>query len=154
VPPFSSPDFNEPIDHTRAVIELFRLVKREKELNQEVLAFSISHNHESVRIYGHYPVIKETKTFFYRYPIRKFNFTELEGRDKWTAYKFTMDVYHNWMPTHFQRLCSVIDALPANVNFRLSQQSELHFSDHTGLSQDLASHGLSASNADESAPGT
>jgi hypothetical protein len=80
----------------------------------------------------------------YRCPIRQFNFTELEGKDKWTAYKFTKDIYHNWMPTHFQRLYSVIDALPADMNFGLSQQSKLHFSDHAGLSQDLASHVLSA----------
>ena len=40
----------------RGVVELFRLVKREKELHRQILAFSISHDHRSVRIYGHYPV--------------------------------------------------------------------------------------------------
>jgi hypothetical protein len=49
------------------------------------------------------------------------------------------------MPTHFKRLCSVIDALPAGVSFEVSQHSEVQFSDHTGLSQDLASHGLATS---------
>ncbi|KAH9822829.1 54S ribosomal protein [Teratosphaeria destructans] len=34
----------------RAVVELFRAVKREKELHREVLAFSLSHDHRSVRI--------------------------------------------------------------------------------------------------------
>ncbi|RMZ91970.1 hypothetical protein DV736_g777, partial [Chaetothyriales sp. CBS 134916] len=131
----------------RAVVELFRLVKREKELDREILAFSISHDHESVRIYGHYPVIKEKKTTFYRYLIRKFNFTELEGKDKWTAYKFTKSIYWIWMPSHFKRLCSVIDALPTGVNFELSQ-SELQFSEQTRLSQDLANQDLSASNTD------
>ena len=48
------------------------------------------------------------------------------------------------MPTHFKRLCSAIDALPAEVSFAVSQHSELQFSDHTGLSQDLASHDLAA----------
>jgi hypothetical protein len=41
----------------RGIVKLFRLIKREKELHQEILAFSISHNHEIVKIYGHYPVI-------------------------------------------------------------------------------------------------
>ncbi len=36
----------------RAVVELFRYVGREKELDREILAFSISHDHRSVRIYG------------------------------------------------------------------------------------------------------
>ena len=120
------------------VVELFRLVNREKELDREILAFSISHDHESVRIYGHYPVIEATKTTFYRHPILKFNITNLEGKDKWTAYRFTRSVYGSWMPTHFTRLCSVIDALPADLNFELSRQSELHFSEQTGISQDLS----------------
>ncbi|EXJ79029.1 hypothetical protein A1O3_08530 [Capronia epimyces CBS 606.96] len=131
----------------RAVVELFRLVQREKELDREILAFSISHDHQSVRIYGHYPVIEATKTTFYRHPIRNFSFTEREGKDKWTAYSFTKNIYRTWMPTHFKRLCSVIDALPPNLNFELSQQSELHFSEQTGLSQDLANQDLSALSA-------
>lgn len=132
----------------RAVVELFRLVKREKELDREILTFSISHDHRSVRIYGHYPVIEATKVTFYRHPIRTFDFTELEGKDKWTAYKFVKSLYHTWMPTHFTRLSSVVDALPANLNFELSQQSELRFSEQTGLSQDLANQNLSASNTE------
>ena len=43
----------------RGVVELCRAVKREKELHQEILAFSISHEHRSVRIYGHYAIIEE-----------------------------------------------------------------------------------------------
>ncbi|KAK5442636.1 hypothetical protein LTS15_010954 [Exophiala xenobiotica] len=77
----------------RGVVELFRLIKREKELHREILAFSISHDHRIVRIYGHYPMIEDKKTTFYRYPIRTFDFTELDGREKWTAYKFTKSVY-------------------------------------------------------------
>lgn len=66
----------------RALVELFRLMKREKELNREILAFSISHDHIFVRIYDHYFVIEENKTIFYRYPIHKFDFTTLDGKKK------------------------------------------------------------------------
>lgn len=83
----------------RAVVELFRLVKREKELYREILALLISHDHAMVRIYGHYPVIGGNKTTFYRHPIHKFDFTALDGKEKWTAYKFTKNVYNIWMPT-------------------------------------------------------
>jgi len=133
----------------RAVVELFRLVRREKELDREILAFSISHDHRSVRIYGHYPVVEATKTTFYRHPIRTFDFTELEGKDKWTSYKFTKSIYRTWMPTHFTRLSSVIDALPAGLNFEVPRQSELHSSAQTGLSQDLANQDLSALSAQD-----
>ncbi|KAH7308328.1 hypothetical protein BKA65DRAFT_576549 [Rhexocercosporidium sp. MPI-PUGE-AT-0058] len=77
----------------RGIIELFRLIKREKVFYREILAFSISHNHWTVRIYGHYLVLDGKKTTFYRHSIRKFSFTELDGKKKWTAYKFTKNVY-------------------------------------------------------------
>jgi hypothetical protein len=47
----------------RGIVELFKLVGREKELHREILAFSISHNDESVRIYGHYPVDRRTQDY-------------------------------------------------------------------------------------------
>ncbi|KAH8907664.1 hypothetical protein BR93DRAFT_878487, partial [Coniochaeta sp. PMI_546] len=101
----------------RAVVELFRLVKREKELHRELLAFSISHDHRSVRIYGEYPVIDGKDTKYHRHPIREFSFTELDGKEKWTAYCFTKNLYEIWMPKHRERICSAIDQLPSNLDF-------------------------------------
>jgi hypothetical protein len=124
----------------RGIVELFRLVKRENELHRQILAFSISHDHSSVRIYGHYPLVDGDKTAFYRHPIHKFDFTAMEGKEKWTAYKFTKNVYDIWMPDHFRRICSVIDTLPPDINFEVSQQSE---PGESGLSQSLESHHLS-----------
>ncbi|KAG9772805.1 hypothetical protein KCU88_g6021, partial [Aureobasidium melanogenum] len=131
----------------RGVVELFRLVKREKELHREILAFSISHDHRSVRIYGHYPVIEGKKTTFYRHPIHTFDFTALDGKEKWTAYKFTKSVYDTWMPGHFKRLCSAIDAIPPDIHFELSEESDLQFPSSSGLSQGLESHHLAESEA-------
>ena len=105
----------------RALVVLFRSVKREKELDREILAFSISHDHRSVRIYGQYPVIVGDKTTFYRHPIRGFDFTD--GEEKWTAYKFTKNVYDHWMPILHKKICSAIDDLPAGINFDLSQSA-------------------------------
>lgn len=124
----------------RGVVELFRLVNREEELHREILAFSVSHDQHVVRIYGHYPVIDGNKTTFYRHPIHDFSITALDGKEKWTAYKFTKNVYDQWMPTHLKRVCSVIDELPLDLDFDVSEQSEPGGS---GLSQGLASHLLS-----------
>jgi len=107
----------------KALVELFRSVKREKELHREILAFSISHDHRSVRIYGHYPVIEGDKTTFYRHPIREFSFTEQDGKEKWTTYKFVKSVYdHHSLKLH-KLICSGIDDLPADINFDLSQSA-------------------------------
>jgi hypothetical protein len=124
----------------RGIIELFRLVKRENELHREILAFSLSHDHRTVRIYGHYPLIDGDKTTFYRHPIREFSFTELDGKEKWRTYQFTKNIYDIWMPTHLKRICSVIDTLPPDLHFEVSEQSELG---ESGLSQGLESHHLS-----------
>ncbi|QSS52297.1 hypothetical protein I7I53_07891 [Histoplasma capsulatum var. duboisii H88] len=141
----------------RGVVELFRIVKREKELNGEILGFSISHGYCSVRIYGHYPIINGERVTYYRHTLRKFDFTELDGRERWTSYKFTMKVYNDWAPSHFQRLCSAIDAIP-HVDFDVSRQteerseilqqpevSEPSFSGTTRPSQEVEGVGLSSS---------
>ena len=107
----------------RALVELFRSVKREKELNRKILVFSISHDHRSVRIYGHYFVIEGIKITFYRHSIHEFSFTALDGKEKWTAYKFIKNVYDIWMPSLHKRICSAIDDLPAGINFDLSQSA-------------------------------
>ncbi|KAK1087450.1 hypothetical protein LTR48_002573 [Friedmanniomyces endolithicus] len=119
----------------RGVVELFRLAKREKEIDREILAFSMSHDHSTVRIYGHYPVIEGKNTAFYRHPIRKFDFTEQDGQEKWTAYRFTKNVYDVWMPTHFARISSVIDELSPDIAFQVSERSNSRVSEATGLSQ-------------------
>ncbi|KAH0494640.1 hypothetical protein TgHK011_001255 [Trichoderma gracile] len=116
----------------RGIVELFRAVKREDEVNRKILAFSISHDHRSVRIYGHYPVITKEDIKYYRHPIRAFDFTELGGRDKWIAYRFIKNVYDVWMPAHFESICSAIDQLPSDLDFDVPPLSIA-----TGLSQDL-----------------
>lgn len=133
----------------RGIVELFKAVKREKELDREILAFSISHDHRSVRINGHYPVIEGDKTTFYRHSIHEFSFTALDGREKWTAYKFTKNVYDVWMPLHLKRICSAIDKLLPDINFEVSR-SELRFPDDSQLqlSQELEGHLSQQSNAD------
>lgn len=123
----------------RSVIELYRAVKCEKELNREILAFSISHDHRSVRIYGHYAVIDDNQTTFYRHPIKTLDITSEEGKDKWTTYKFTKNVYDVWMPTHLKRICSAVDQLPSSLNFQVSEGSEVQSEAATGLSQDMGS---------------
>ncbi len=121
----------------RAIVELFRLVKREKELHCKLLAFSISHDHRSIRIYGEYPVIDGKVTKYYRHPIHSFDFTALDGKEKWTAYRFTKNIYDVWMPKHFERICLAIDQLPSSLDFDVPSLPE------TGLSQGLESHYLS-----------
>jgi hypothetical protein len=73
----------------RGVVELFLLIKRDKELHREILAILISHDHRALRIQGHYPIVGGGKSRVRRHAIREFGFTALDGKQKWTAYQFT-----------------------------------------------------------------
>lgn len=106
-------------------------VKRECEVHRKILGFPISHDQRVVRIYGHYPVIDRRDTKYYRHPIYEFAFTTLDGKERWTAYRFTKNVYDVWMPAHFKMICSAIDQLPANLDFDVASLPE------TDLSQDV-----------------
>ena len=86
---------------------------------------SISYDHEVVRIYGLYPLIDGGKTSFYRQSIHKFQFTTLEGKEKWTAFKFTRNVYDVFALMHLEIIRAAIDQLP-DPEIR-SYQSNLEF---------------------------
>ncbi|WQF90604.1 hypothetical protein CDEST_15618 [Colletotrichum destructivum] len=121
----------------RAVIELFRLVKREDELNRRVTASSVSHDHRLVGIYGHYVVIDGKDTKFYRHPIHEFSFAALDGKGKRTVYHFTKNVYEIWMPSHYKQICSVIDQLPSHLSQSeiVSVLSTGEYDQHLGVEQ-------------------
>ena len=117
-----------------AIVELYRLVSREDELNRSILTYSISHDNEAVRIYGHYALIRGKQTLFYRDPVDKLDFTRRNGEEKWTPYTFTRNVYDEFYPIHHQRICSAIDQLPNPEDFDLessSQQSGLESFDQS-----------------------
>ncbi|KAI4198344.1 MAG: hypothetical protein LQ346_002789 [Caloplaca aetnensis] len=120
----------------RGVVELFKAVGRQQEVHGQILAFSFSHDHESVRIWGHYPIIAGDKATYWRYPFRKFDFTERNGAEKWVAYTFTKNIYDHWVAPHFKWLCSAIDQL-SRLEQAGFQQSEPPLSEPSGLSQQL-----------------
>ena len=107
----------------RGIVGLFRLAKRENELNGEILTFSISHDHRMVRLYGHYPEIDGSKTKIYRHLIHTFDITLLDGKERWTAYKFTIAVY-KYSFNLLKRIHSVIDGLPSDFTLDQPQQPE------------------------------
>lgn len=100
VPPIDDPHHEE------------RASSRVEELNQKILAFSISHDRTSVRIYGHYAKINGNKETFHRHPIHRFDITALNGKERWTTYNFTRKVYDEFVPLHLQRIQSAIAQLP------------------------------------------
>ncbi|ETS75923.1 hypothetical protein PFICI_12867 [Pestalotiopsis fici W106-1] len=109
----------------RGILALFRLVKRENELNREILAFSISYDDAWVRIYGHYAVIDEAGGIkYYHHLIAPIALKAQDGQDRWKAYQFTKNIYDVWVPTHLQRIRSIIDQLPDECDTENSKLSD------------------------------
>ncbi|PFH60643.1 hypothetical protein XA68_10603 [Ophiocordyceps unilateralis] len=46
-----------------------------------------------------------------------FDFTVLDGKEKWTTHRFIKNVYEIWMPQHLKRICSAIDSIPSDLDF-------------------------------------
>lgn len=84
---------------------------------------------------------------YYRHPVHDFSFIALDGKEKWTAYKFTQSVDDTWMPAHFKRLGSAINKIPADLDFSVPPLSQSF-----GLSQDLERHRRSESTEPDSQP--
>ncbi|KAB8360668.1 hypothetical protein FH972_024405 [Carpinus fangiana] len=107
----------------QAIVQLYRLVSRQHELHRKILAFSISHDNKSVSIYGHYAVVQGATTQFHRHRVRSFNFMEQDGRESWTAYRFTRNIYDIFVPIHVARIVSAVDKLPDSKVFRVETPS-------------------------------
>ncbi|KAL5343915.1 hypothetical protein BJX70DRAFT_3103 [Aspergillus crustosus] len=95
----------------RGLVRLFRLVRLEKMLDREILAFSVHYNESEVTMYGHYPMIHGDNVQFHRHLIKEFDFQADDGKERWTAYRFIMAVYSSWVPKHLKRICVAIDRL-------------------------------------------
>ncbi len=119
----------------KALVQLYKAVKCEKELHQKILAFSILHDHRSMRIYDHYAIVERDKTIFYRHFIHTFNFIALNEKNKWMMYKFTKNIYNTWMLIHHKRICSAIDDLSPDIDFSLSQSASFSQSESQSSQQ-------------------
>jgi len=100
----------------------------EERLHREILAFSISHDHETVRIYGHYAMIDGNKTTPHRHPIHELDFTELDGKEKKMTYIPTKNTHDTRTPTHPEKICPIIDNLPPDLNFKIFEIGESELS--------------------------
>lgn len=93
---------------------LYRICSQETQVDGKILGFSVSHNHQQVHISGHYASIQSSVTTYHRHMIRAFNFRDLDGKERWTAYSFVKNVYDHWVPGHFQAIRRILALLPSH----------------------------------------
>lgn len=93
----------------RGLVALFRNVGLLQDLHRDINGFSISHNHEKVFIWGHYIYVTGNTFTFHRHLIIGFS---IDVDHRWTAWNFVRNVYDDWVPGHYQKICAAIDLLP------------------------------------------
>ena len=64
----------------KIIIEFFKFFDREQKIFRKIFAFSMLHDHKSMRIYEHYSIIDEKNIKFYRHSIHEFSFTVLNEK--------------------------------------------------------------------------
>ncbi|KAL2783493.1 hypothetical protein BJX66DRAFT_344895 [Aspergillus keveii] len=100
------------------VVELFKLAKREKDLHRRILGFSVSYNSSIACVHAYYPIVtkktstSEVKASYHRREISRVVWATDSDKDRWTIYHFILTLYRDWVPKHYELLCSAINALP------------------------------------------
>ena len=87
--------------------------RSEKELDRlfsKVLVFSISHDQQDARLYGHFAIAQGQKWTYYRYRIRKFDLTDYDS--VLTLHNFVRNTLKSFLPGHVRRLKEALAALP------------------------------------------
>jgi hypothetical protein len=107
----------------RAIIELYQAAfgtndpDRVNKLNGQVLVFTISHDDMKAKLYGHYATSivggrSEEMLEFHRHHIGTYSFTEDNGAERFTAYKFVYNIYEQFAPLHQVRIKAAAASLP------------------------------------------
>lgn len=96
-----------------AIVQLYRAVGNDmaETLSGHILVFSVSHDNERVKIYGHFPLIRDGKVTFHRYYVDDYTLDGHYGRDRDKGSNFTRAVYHTFYPKHVQRIQAALAML-------------------------------------------
>ena len=84
--------------------------KKAESLSGQVLVFSISHDQQDARLYGHYAIVQGENWTYYRYRIRKFDLTD--DNSLLAIHSFVRNILKSHLPEHVQRLRDALAALP------------------------------------------
>jgi hypothetical protein len=101
----------------RAVVCLSQAAGCPEKVHRRLLGFSISHELESLRIYGYYPEIDKGKIEYFRWPIAQLSIWTEE--DKWACYRFVENLDHKFLPIHTDRLMDLLAKIPDPQEFLL-----------------------------------
>ncbi|KAK5311274.1 hypothetical protein LTR93_011779 [Exophiala xenobiotica] len=111
-------------------------------LSGEILTFSISHNHETVKVYGHFPIIQGRDISFYRYHVTTFVLGLDEDGGWKRVYDFTLELCQTFYPHHINRIRRALaemvgpPGMPSSSALDPVESESLGVSESAGSSQE------------------
>ncbi|KAI9893585.1 MAG: hypothetical protein M1814_006381 [Vezdaea aestivalis] len=101
----------------------YRSEKLSGTLNGQVLVYSLSHDQQDARLYGHFAVRKGGRWTYRRHRIKKFDVTDLE--DLRSLYNFIQNLLEKYAPDLVKRIQEVLASLPklSSISFHTSEIS-------------------------------
>ncbi|QKX63643.1 uncharacterized protein TRUGW13939_10814 [Talaromyces rugulosus] len=99
----------------RAVVSLSQIASCPEKVHRRILAFSISHELDGLRIYGYYPEITDGRIEYFRWKVAQIDIWSRE--DKWTCYRFVENLDREFLPIHIDRLMDLLAEIPEPQDF-------------------------------------
>ena len=110
---------------------------RVKSLSGQILAFTISHDNDQVRLYGNFAIATndvEDKYEYYRHPVMGQWLSARDGMNMFEVYSFVRNIYDDFAPKHLQRVKDALAAMPAP-----GLQTTMSFANSETISQQVDS---------------
>jgi hypothetical protein len=98
----------------RSIVELFGHGPATEEVDGKILVFSVVHNVERVKIFGHFAVVQVDGTVqYYRRLVYVANFADDVANGQWyKTYSVICAIYKEFFPQHLARIRSALCRLP------------------------------------------
>jgi len=113
----------------------YRQEKQFETLEGQILVFSVSHDQQDARLYGHYAKVRGKRWEYYRYKVKKFDLMQQDGLV--AIHNFVRNIFQTFLPKHIKRIKDALAALPDPSTLSFST-SDMNLQETPQNSQDAS----------------
>jgi len=96
-----------------ALIKLYEEANLRQELDRTILAFSVSHNANEIKLHGHYADL-QIGIRYYRHELYRCELGTSSNQEQWRVYKIVMSIYDTFFEKHLERVRHAVSHLPSH----------------------------------------
>jgi len=110
----------------QAIIQLYRKISAADEVDRKILAFSVAHNNDDVKIYGHYAKVEGQNMTFFRCALYSACIFPYFVSDDWAKpYRIVRAIYELFFPQHLARIKDALARLRGRALESFPSRSDL-----------------------------